>query len=147
MDAFNLKRFLSPQDAVITAVMSELLAGTKSSHWMWFIFPQMRGLGTSQTAQFYGIRSLGEAEAYLRHPVLGERLRLCTRTVLSIDGASARDIFGAPDDMKFRSSMTLFDAAEGGSGDHLYRLALERFFNGHQDQLTLRLLENTGSAP
>lgn len=147
MDPFNLNRFLPPQDAVIPAVISELLSGAKSSHWMWFIFPQMRGLGTSQTAQFYGIGSLDEAKAYLEHPVLGERLRLCTRTVLAIDGSSARKIFGAPDDMKFRSSMTLFDLAEGVGGDNLYRRALEKFFGGNQDPLTFRLLEKGAFSP
>ncbi|MBV8494067.1 MAG: DUF1810 domain-containing protein, partial [Alphaproteobacteria bacterium] len=105
-DPFDLARFIAAQDKVLTSVLAELRAGRKRSHWMWFVFPQLRGLGLSPTATFYGIGSLEEARAYLAHELLGERLRLCTEAVLERAGTSLHQIFGSPDDMKFRSSMT-----------------------------------------
>jgi uncharacterized protein (DUF1810 family) len=107
-DPFDLGRFLTAQAPVFASAVDELNAGRKRSHWMWFIFPQLRGLGSSSIAQFYGIGSLAEARAYLAHPVLGPRPVLCTETVLAVRDKSLHEIFGSPDDMKFRSSMTLF---------------------------------------
>src|SRR6478672_8846533 len=107
-DPHDLQRFVDAQADVYEDVVDELRAGHKASHWMWFVFPQLRGLGHSPTAQHYGIASLDEARAYLAHPVLGDRLRECTRLVLRVDGRNARAIFGSPDDFKFRSCMTLY---------------------------------------
>ncbi len=119
-------------------VLGELRAGRKRTHWMWFVFPQLRGLGRSSTAQFYGIADLAEARAYLEHPVLAARLRSCVEAVLEVRNRSLHQIFGSPDDMKFRSSMTLFLLA-GGDGS-LFRAALERYCSGEQDPATLSLL-------
>src|SRR4051795_362744 len=107
-DAYHLERFVRAQNGVFDQVLAELRAGYKSSHWMWFIFPQIRGLGRSPVSIEYAISSREEAKAYLRHPVLGPRLEECTRLVLLVEGRTALEIFGSPDDMKFRSSMTLF---------------------------------------
>src|SRR3954470_11053477 len=104
-DPFDLARFVAAQAPVFDAVLAELKAGRKRSHWMWFVFPQLKGLGASTTAQFYGIGSLAEARAYLAHPVLGPRLEACTRAVLQADGSSLHAIFGSPDDLKFVSCM------------------------------------------
>jgi len=109
-DPHDLHRFVDAQESVIDQVKEELRNGQKETHWMWFVFPQAEGLGSSTTAQKYAISSRTEAEAYLTHPVLGSRLRECTELVLSIEGRTATQIFGSPDDLKFRSSMTLFDA-------------------------------------
>src|ERR1700722_6804569 len=111
VDPFNLQRFLDPQAAVYEQVCRELKAGRKESHWMWFIFPQIAGLGQSPMSIRFAIASLDEAEAYLAHPVLGARIRECARLTLDIEGKSARDIFGSIDEIKFRSSMTLFAGA------------------------------------
>ena len=112
--SFDLERFVTAQAPVFATVLNELKAGRKRSHWMWFVFPQLRGLGQSAMATRYGIGSLAEAQAYLAHPLLGPRLMECTRTVLAIEGRSLHAIFGSPDDLKFCSSMTLFSlAAEG----------------------------------
>jgi uncharacterized protein (DUF1810 family) len=138
-DPSDLERFVVAQAAVFDTVLDELKAGQKRSHWMWFIFPQLRGLGHSSMAQFYGIASLGEARAYLAHPVLGPRLTLCTETVLALQERSLAPIFGSPDDMKFRSSMTLFSVAAGGPESE-FRQALERYSGGRMDEKTLRLL-------
>ena len=110
-DPFQLKRFVDAQELVFPAALAELRGGRKESHWMWFIFPQLRALGRSPTAQFYGIASQDEARAYLKHPLLARRLAQTTDAVLAHHDRSAHDIFGSPDDLKFRSSMTLFDAA------------------------------------
>lgn len=139
-DAFDLERFVTAQAPVIDTVLAELRAGRKLSHWMWFIFPQLRGLGHSSTARFYGIASLNEARAYLAHPVLGPRLEACTRAVLAIADRSLHAIFGSPDDMKFRSSMTLFAIAADDRGA-LFRSALERYCAGDMDDHTLALLK------
>ena len=138
-DPYNLQRFVEAQDPVIEDVKNELRAGRKRTHWMWFVFPQLEGLGSSQMAQRYAISSRNEAEAYLAHSILGPRLRECTRIVNSIDGRSANDIFGSPDDLKFRSSMTLFDAVADGDGP--FGTALDRYYDG-PDPKTLRFLRN-----
>jgi uncharacterized protein (DUF1810 family) len=137
-DGFQLERFVEAQADVYAGVLEELGAGRKESHWMWFIFPQMKGLGRSSMALHYGIGSLEEATAYLRHPVLGGRLRECVELVNGIEGRTAREIFGTPDDMKFRSSMTLFArAAEDGE---VFNAALKKYFRGVPDPLTEELL-------
>lgn len=139
-DRFDLDRFVSAQSGVFDTALSELRAGRKQSHWMWFIFPQMRGLGMSSTAQKYGVVSLDEAKAYLAHPVLGGRLRQCTEAVLQVEGRTLHEIFGSPDDMKFGSSMTLFARAEG-RGDGVFCQAIDRYCGGKMDQRTLELLD------
>ena len=118
--------------------MAELRAGRKSSHWMWFVFPQIHGLGRSPMAQRFAISSLAEAEAYLRHPVLGPRLRECTQLVNAVEGHSIEDIFGYPDYLKFRSSMTLF--AHAAFDDPVFSDALRKYFAGKEDVLTLERL-------
>ncbi|HXI68241.1 MAG TPA: DUF1810 domain-containing protein, partial [Steroidobacteraceae bacterium] len=120
----QLERFLAAQDPVFVQVCAELAAGHKQSHWMWFIFPQLRGLGSSPTAQHFGISSLEEARAYLAHPLLGERLRHCTELVNRIEGRSAEEILGYPDYLKFRSSMTLFASAAAAGESGPFRQAL-----------------------
>ena len=134
-DPYNLERFVIAQNSVFKQVLSELKAGTKMSHWMWFIFPQIRGLGRSSISLEYAISSRNEAQAYLQHPILGPRLKECTRLVLQVEGRSATDIFDSPDDMKFRSSMTLF--AQASVGVDIFQRALQKYFNGTPDQLTL----------
>ena len=136
-DPFNLQRFVDAQSAVYRQVCAELVAGRKMSHWMWFVFPQLKGLGHSATAQHYGIGSQAEAQAYWAHPVLGARLKQCTGLVLAVDGRSAHEIFGSPDDLKFRSCMTLFAHA---TSEALFSRALEKFFDGRPDAATLDLL-------
>ncbi|MFP4302880.1 MAG: DUF1810 domain-containing protein [Alkalispirochaetaceae bacterium] len=137
-DSYNLHRFLEAQEGVKEAVERELAGGAKRSHWMWFVFPQIQGLGMSMMAQRYAINSLEEARAYLEHPVLGERLREWTRLVLNVQGKSAQEIFGYPDYLKFRSSMTLFSrVAEAGS---VFHQALEKYYDGEPDQKTLSIL-------
>ena len=123
------------QESIFKRVQSELRAGAKMGQWMWFIFPQIRGLGRSPTSIEYAISSLDEAQAYLQHPVLGPRLKECTQLVLDVDGRSATDIFGSPDDVKFRSSMTLF--AQACRDDNIFHRALQKYFEGVSDQLTL----------
>ena len=116
-DHYNLSRFVAAQNPVFSEVCAELAAGHKQSHWMWFIFPQLRGLGTSPMAQRFAIGSLAEARAYLAHPLLGERLRTCTQLVNGVEDRTAQAIFGYPDYLKFRSSMTLFASATAGAGE------------------------------
>lgn len=140
-DPHDLARFRTAQQRVFETALAELRAGRKQTHWMWFIFPQLRGLGRSPTAQFYGISSIEEARAYVADPVLGERLRLATASTLTVEGRSAHAIFGSPDDMKFRSSMTLFSVAAGGEAGSPFQQALDRYFAGEPDAQTLRLLE------
>ena len=118
-DPFHLERFVAAQAPVFPAVLAELRAGRKRGHWMWFVFPQLRGLGRSPTAEFYGIGSLDEARAYLAHPVLGPRLTLCTEALLAVEGRSLHAIFGSPDNLKFCSSMTLFSRADGGDDERV----------------------------
>jgi len=140
-DPFQLQRFVDAQELVFATAVSELRAGRKQTHWIWFIFPQLRALGRSPTADFYGIASLDEARAYLDHPLLAERLAQVTDAVLAHRGRSAHEIFGSPDDLKFRSSMTLFDEASN-HGIPRFRIALERFFEGEPDERTLELLRH-----
>jgi uncharacterized protein (DUF1810 family) len=139
MAAFELERFVAAQEPVIATVLQELRDGRKRSHWMWFVFPQLRGLGHSPMAQHYGIASMEEARAYLAHPVLGPRLASCTRAVLDVQGRSLHAIFGSPDNLKFCSSMTLFSIASGPD-EPVFREALERFCAGHADPRTVELL-------
>lgn len=138
-DPFDLQRFVVAQDPLIEDVKNELRRGSKSGHWMWFIFPQLRGLGQSPMAQKYGIASRPEAEAYLAHDVLGPRLVECTRLVNRVEGRSAEQIFGGIDAVKFRSSMTLFGHVAGDS--NVFVEALEKYYAGHPDPLTLARLE------
>ncbi|CAX22339.1 MAG: DUF1810 domain-containing protein [Methylorubrum extorquens] len=138
-DAFDLNRFVEAQDGLYADALAELRSGRKQSHWMWFIFPQIAGLGSSAMARRYAIRSLAEAQAYLAHSLLGERLRTCTRAANAWEGRSARALFGAPDDVKFRSSMTLFAQADPDDPDFARALAI--FFEGRPDPLTLERLE------
>ena len=142
-DPFDLERFVTAQEPVFTAVLAELKAGRKRSHWMWFVFPQLRGLGHSSMATFYGIASLSEARAYLAHKVLGPRLELCTRTVLAHPDKSLHQIFGSPDDMKFQSSMTLFASAAADPKSIFYN-ALDQWCSGVLDPQTLKLLDADG---
>lgn len=137
-DPFNLRRFVEAQASVYERVLGELAGGRKRSHWMWFVFPQIAGLGASPMAQRYAITSLAEAAAYLAHPVLGPRLKECTRLVNAIEGRSIHDIFGSPDDMKFHSSMTLF--AESAPDNADFRAALDKYFAGTLDPATLSRL-------
>jgi uncharacterized protein (DUF1810 family) len=145
-DPFRLARFLEAQQRVYAQVRAELTAGRKHSHWMWFIFPQLAGLGSSTTARHYAIGSLEEARAYLGHPVLGERLRECTQLVLQAGGATVAEIFGYPDDLKFRSCMTLFARAADDTRpeDRMFAEALGRHFGGQPDPLTVKLLRQAG---
>jgi uncharacterized protein (DUF1810 family) len=139
-DPFDLHRFVDAQARVYDDVLAELRNGAKRSHWIWFVFPQLRGLGRSATAQRYGISSLDEARAYLAHPVLGPRLRECTGLVAAIDGRSVDEIFGSPDNLKVRSSMTLFaHATDDNSG---FRAVLDKFYNGVDDPATVELLNS-----
>ena len=135
-DPHDLKRFVDAQEPVYREVLEELRAGKKRSHWIWFIFPQIAGLGSSPTAQRYAIASIDEALAYLGHPILGARLRECTAIVNQIEGRTVSEIFGWPDDMKFRSCMTLF--AQATTDNQVFRDALEKYFSGEADQQTLR---------
>ena len=142
-DTYDLGRFVEAQQPVYARVCAELAAGCKRSHWMWFIFPQLRGLGSSPTARHFAISSLGEARAYLAHPILGGRLRECTRLVNGVSGHSAEAIFGYPDNLKFRSSLTLFVHATAGScapEDRVFVEALARYYGGEPDPLTVKLL-------
>jgi len=137
-EPFDLERFVSAQADVIERVRGELQRGRKQSHWMWFVFPQLVGLGFSPMAQHYAISSLAEARAYLAHPLLGARLRECTELVLAIHGKTAHDIFASPDDLKFRSCLTLF--AEAAPDEIVFNIALEKYFAGARDPRTLSLL-------
>ncbi|HET6160330.1 MAG TPA: DUF1810 domain-containing protein [Dongiaceae bacterium] len=137
-DPFNLQRFVEAQAPVYGRVTAELKGGHKQSHWMWFVFPQIAGLGHSPMAQRYALSSLREAEAYLKHAILGPRLRECTRLVCLVEGKSAHEILGSPDDMKFRSCATLF--AHAAPEDQLFRDALEKYFDGEEDPLTVEKL-------
>ena len=138
-DPFDLNRFTEAQEGIYDRVMAELRGGWKRSHWMWFIFPQIEGLGRSSVSRRYAIKSMEEAREYLKHPLLGPRLSDCAQTVLDIEGRSASEVFGFPDDLKLRSSMTLFaTVSEPGS---VFALVLDKFFNGDRDERTLQLLE------
>ena len=137
-DPFDLQRFVDAQERIYDTVIAELTAGRKRSHWMWFVFPQLRGLGSSPTAMRFAISSADEARAYLTHELLGSRLRECARLVSQIEGRSAEDIFGWPDDLKLRSSMTLFARASDDNADFV--AVLEKFYGGELDPETLARL-------
>jgi uncharacterized protein (DUF1810 family) len=137
-DEFDFSRFVDAQAPVINHVRQELSDGLKRTHWMWYIFPQMQGLGRSPTAILYALKSLVEAKAYLRHPVLGPRLIECTNLVNTVEGRSAYQIFGSPDEMKFHSSVTLFSQADPTRLE--FAAALEKYFDGVPDGRTIKLL-------
>jgi uncharacterized protein (DUF1810 family) len=137
-DPHDLQRFLEAQAPAYERALAEIRSGRKRTHWMWYVFPQCAGLGFSSTAQRYAIRTIAEAEAYLRHPVLGPRLVECCEAAVAIDGRSAAAIFGSPDDLKLRSCATLF-AAVSPPGS-VFQRVLARFFNGEPDPVTLRLI-------
>lgn len=137
-DPHNLERFVLAQNPVYAQVCAELAAGLKTSHWMWFVFPQLKGLGRSATAQHFGIASKAEAEAYWHHALLGARLKECLELVLAVEGRTALQIFGSPDDVKFHSSLTLF--AQVALDEPVFQRALTRYFDGESDARTLELL-------
>jgi len=137
-DPYDLERFVEAQSRVFDVVRSELRQGSKRSHWMWFIFPQIRGLGSSPTAVHFAIASREEAAAYLKHPILGPSLVECTRLVLSVKNRTSEQIFGAIDSLKFRSSMTLF--AHVTLKETVFEEALQKYFDGEADDLTLEML-------
>lgn len=137
-DAFNLQRFIDAQAGGYARALAELAAGRKTGHWIWYVFPQLKGLGFSQASQFYGVSGIEEARAYLAHPILGPRLRACVDAMLAAAGGSAEAILGSTDAMKFRSSMTLF--ARAAPQEELFSRALARFFDGEADPKTLALL-------
>jgi uncharacterized protein (DUF1810 family) len=145
-DRFNLERFVEAQAGVYEQACAELRAGRKRSHWMWFVFPQIRGLGSSEMAMRYAISEREEARAYLEHPVLGPRLRECAGIVVGVEGKSVEEIFGYPDDLKFHSSMTLFDRAValsgevGSASESVFHEVLKKYFGGKTDQATLARL-------
>jgi uncharacterized protein (DUF1810 family) len=135
-DPYNLNRFVLAQEHTYARALAELTAGRKSTHWMWFIFPQLEGLGSSATARAFAISGLQEARAYLAHPLLGERLRACTQRVNALEGLGIGDIFGYPDDLKFRSCMTLFACAAAGPAQDIFRAALRKYFAAEEDPRT-----------
>jgi uncharacterized protein (DUF1810 family) len=137
-DPYDLQRFVEAQERTYAQAVDELSDGRKASHWMWFVFPQLRGLGHSPVAMRYAITSLDEARAYLAHPVLGPRLQQCVRLALRIEGQSANDIFGSPDDLKFRSCLSLF--AQAAPGPSIFDETLRKYFDGVPDSRTLQLL-------
>ena len=141
-DPYDLARFVDAQRDVHATALAELRAGRKRTHWMWFVFPQLAGLGSSWMAQRYAIASAAEAEAYLRHPVLGSRLVECAEALLAIEGRSAREILGPPDDLKLKSSATLF-AAVSPPGSAFERV-LDKYFAGERDEATLRRIAPVG---
>jgi uncharacterized protein (DUF1810 family) len=134
-DPYRLQRFVDAQASCFAQVRSELAAGKKRTHWMWFIFPQLEGLGSSPMAQRFAISGIEEAQAYLAHPVLGDRLRDCTALVNAVSGRSVEDIFGYPDDLKFHSSVTLFASAD--PENKAFAEALTKYFNGAPDKATI----------
>lgn len=137
LDPYDLQRFVQAQKVVIDDVRLELRQGLKQSHWMWFIFPQIKGLGFSSMATRFAISSTAEARAYLQHTILGARLRECTKLVLRVENRDVEQIFGHPDDLKFRSSMTLFWKA---GGEEIFQKALDKYFMGEPDSRTLELM-------
>ena len=138
-DPYDLGRFTQAQEGVYEYALAELRSGQKRTHWMWYIFPQIDGLGQSATSQYYAIKSREEAREYLHHPVLGARLLACANAVLAVQGRSVTEIFGFPDEVKLRSSMTLF--ASVSDPDSVFVRVLDKFFQGHRDNRTLYLLE------
>lgn len=138
---FKLERFVTAQNSDYSQALAELKGGRKTSHWMWYIFPQFVGLGHSEIAHFYSIKSAGEAAAYLRHPILGPRLAECCEALLHIDGRTASEIFGFPDDMKLKSSVTLFSTVAGPGS--VFDQVLAKYYEGHADERTLELLRKS----
>lgn len=138
-DPYYLDRFVQAQEGVIDRALDELRSGRKRSHWMWYVFPQIAGLGHSPTTQYYAIKSAGEARAYLDHPVLGDRLRACAQALLAVEARSASQIFGHPDDLKLRSSMTLF-AIVADTPDSVFDQVLDRYYEGQEDPRTTQIL-------
>jgi uncharacterized protein (DUF1810 family) len=138
-DIYNLRRFIDAQNQAYASVLNELKAGQKRGHWMWYIFPQIKGLGVSPMAQDYAISCQQEAEAYAEHPILGSRLRECTQLVMNVDGRSAEQIFHYPDHLKFRSCMTLFEHST--TNNSIFRDALLKYFSGKPDPLTVDILK------
>ncbi len=138
MTAFDLERFVDAQRPVYERALGELRAERKTTHWMWFVFPQLRGLGRSAMARRFGVISRAEAAAYLAHPILGVRLRACVERVLGVDDLSAHEIFGSPDDLKLRSCLTLFREVDAPNG--VFARALDKYFGGEPDAATLELL-------
>ena len=134
----DLRRFVEAQAPLYDRVLAELTSGRKQSHWMWFVFPQLKALGRSSMAQFYGLHDLVESQSYWAHPVLGPRLKECVLAVLDVQSKTAHEIFGSPDDLKFCSCLTLFELA---SPDECFGAALERFYGGRRDEKTMALLE------
>lgn len=143
-DLFNLTRFIVAQENIYDNVFAELKSGRKRTHWMWFIFPQIEGLGNSFNSKFYAVKSIEEALQYLAHPVLGARLSECSEAILSVKGKSALEIFGSPDDRKLKSSMTLFECAADSKS--VFTRVLEKYFNNERDERTLQLLETRKSS-
>lgn len=135
----DLKRFLEAQEDDYATALAEVKAGSKRSHWMWYIFPQIAGLGFSSTSKFYAIKDRGEAMSYLAHPVLGKRLVEISNALLEIEGKTASEIFGSPDDMKLKSSMTLFGMLE--NADSVFQKVLDKYFAGEKDGKTLELID------
>ena len=138
-DIYDLRRFVEAQDQSYQSIVSQLRVGQKHGHWMWYTFPQIQGLGNSAMAQRYAITSPEEARAYLQHPILGYRLRECTQLVMDVEGSSAEQIFYYPDNLKFRSCMSLFD--QSTNDDNIFRDALLKYFGGESDQRTLDILK------
>lgn len=138
-DPHNLARFITAQEPVYPTALAELKSGQKRTHWMWFIFPQVTGLGFSPTSQYYAIHSLEEAQQYLAHPILGARLRECAEALLAVEGHSASQIFGYPDDLKLKSSMTLF-ARVDDDPNSVFSRVLDKYYHGEQDSKTLNIL-------
>ena len=138
IDPYNLDRFVQAQAEDYDTALAEIRRGRKRSHWMWYVFPQFAGLGSSTMSHRYAIESLAECEAYVRHPLLGSRLRTCSEAVLAIEGRSASDIFGYPDDMKLKSSATLFGCVSPNGS--VFDRIIEKYFDGEADALTLRLV-------
>jgi uncharacterized protein (DUF1810 family) len=141
-DRFDLERFVEAQAGAYAQACAELRAGRKRSHWMWFVFPQIRGLGSSEMAVRYGISEREEARAYLDHPILGPRLLECAGIVVGLQGKTVGEIFGYPDDLKFHSSMTLFGEVEGPA-ERVFHQALKKYFGGKIDQATLERFAST----
>ncbi len=138
LDIYKLNRFIQAQKNNYDDALLEIKRGRKSSHWMWYIFPQFDGLGSSSMSQLYSIKSIAEADAYLAHPILGDRLRDCSEASLAIEGKSAHDIFGSPDDMKLRSSATLF--AYISPPNSIFEQLIDKYFDGNSDRKTLTLI-------
>ena len=134
---YNLERFIDAQQASYEIALSQIKTGRKKSHWMWYIFPQVQGLGFSETAKFYAIKDIGEARAFMEHPVLGERLVRICNALLQLESDNAHNIFGSPDDLKLQSSMTLFSSL---NINPVFQMVLEKFFNGARDERTLQII-------